>query len=133
MKKIIPALLALMLVTALVGCDANISIDKGLNSQVTGGQEVSGNDTAGNSNIVNQHNNTSSATNLNISADRAKEIALADAGVAEKDIREFEIELDSDKGVLHYDIEFKYQNYEYDYEIDAQTGDICERNKEIDN
>ena len=46
--------------------------------------------------------------------------------------REYEIELDRNNGVLHYDVEFKVGNVEYDYEIDAQTGDICEREREVD-
>ena len=34
------------------------------------------------------------------------------------------IEYDTDNGLNKYDIDFNYNNQEYSYEIDAQTGEI---------
>jgi len=59
-----------------------------------------------------------------ISRDKAKEIALKDAGVKEADIYDFDIELDYDGGVLHYDIDFEVGGKDYEYKIDAQKGTI---------
>ena len=54
----------------------------------------------------------------------AKQIALADAGMTEKDVLQLEIELDADDGSIVYEIEFRAAGFEYDYEIDAVSGDI---------
>ena len=40
--------------------------------------------------------------------------------------------IDFENGIGVYEIEFKYQNYEYDYEIDAITGEIYKSKKEYD-
>jgi uncharacterized membrane protein YkoI len=74
----------------------------------------------------NQNNTTASkpTTNAKITKDEAKKIAFKDAGVKENEIYDFEIELDRDNGVLHYDISFEKDGKDYDYEINAKTGKI---------
>lgn len=59
--------------------------------------------------------------------DDALAIALTDAGLAETDLTDYEIELDEDKGTIKYDIELKVQERETDYKIDARTGHILEQ------
>lgn len=68
-----------------------------------------------------------------ISADEAKSIALADAGVTAADVRDLKAELDTDDAVVHYDVDFKVGNTEHDYDIDAHTGAIISHKSEIDN
>ncbi len=58
-----------------------------------------------------------------IGTERAKEIALEYAGVAESDVRGMEIEMDYEHGVMVYEVEF-YATYEYDVDIKAETGEI---------
>lgn len=43
-----------------------------------------------------------------------------------------EVELDTDDGWAHYDIEMKDQPYEYEFEIDAVTGEVVEFEKDRD-
>ena len=117
MRRIIPALLALMLVFVFAGCE--------LNKTGEGGSRPASSIDEGGSSISN-------TATPSVTKESAKAIALAAAGVTEGEIREYEIELDRDNGVLHYDVEFKVGNVEYEYEIDAQTGDIRERDREID-
>ena len=59
-----------------------------------------------------------------IGESKAKQIALAHAGVSEGSIREFECELDREDGIMVYEIDFECGNYEYEYEINAATGEI---------
>lgn len=59
-----------------------------------------------------------------ITAERAKEIAFAHAGVAAADAHLIKTELDWDDGRAEYEVEFYSGNTEYDYDIDALTGDI---------
>lgn len=63
---------------------------------------------------------------------KAKEIALAHAKVAANQISDYEIEMDSDDGVVVYEIEFDANGYEYEYEIDARTGAIYESERDWD-
>lgn len=56
---------------------------------------------------------------------KAKEIALADAGVTDKDIRDFDCELDKEViGTTAYEVDFEIGFDEYEYKIDAVTGEI---------
>ena len=70
------------------------------------------------------------ATHSNISAERAKQIALSHAQVSGASFTK--VELDIDDGVSVYDIEFKAGNVEYDYEINAASGAIISNSSEID-
>ena len=63
---------------------------------------------------------------------QAIEIALKDAGFAQADVTELEVELDADDAVPHYDIGFKQGGMEYDYDVDAATGDILKSESEAD-
>ena len=66
-----------------------------------------------------------------ITADRAKEIALAHAGVSAADARGLECEKDTDDRVDHYDVEFRANGLEYDYEI-SFDGTVLKSEKERD-
>lgn len=63
---------------------------------------------------------------------KAKEIAIAHAKCDSVNIKEYEVEMDTENGVDMYEIEFKCNGYEYSYEINAKTGTILEFDKEAD-
>jgi len=67
-----------------------------------------------------------------IGAEKAKELALADAGVDAANALFDDIELDRKKGVVVYDVEFKADGAEYDYHIDAVSGEILRSKQETD-
>ncbi|RRD95700.1 peptidase M56 [Clostridiales bacterium COT073_COT-073] len=73
------------------------------------------------------------SSNNYIGVDAAKTIALNDAGLAPSEAIFIKAKLDTDLGVKVYDIEFYSGNTEYDYEIDAKTGVIRERDFDIAN
>ena len=54
----------------------------------------------------------------------AKAIALAHAGLSESDVTFVRAQLDYDDGRAEYEIEFWSGNTEYDYDIDAVSGEI---------
>jgi len=58
--------------------------------------------------------------------------ALSHAGVSESNVREKEVKLDKDDGRVVYEIEWKSDRTEYDYEVDAITGQILKAEKDID-
>ena len=63
---------------------------------------------------------------------KAKEIAFADAGVSEADVYDLEVKVDTDEAVIHYDVDFKANGMEYDYDLDPYTGEILKADSEID-
>ncbi len=62
-----------------------------------------------------------------IDRNAALAIAYADANVTESAVKRPEIELDREKGIYVYEIEFKTADREYEYTIHAVTGEILER------
>ena len=79
------------------------------------------------------HSNYGSAAGASSSADisleRAKEIALAQvSGASAADITK--AYADYDDGILEYNIEIRYNGYEYDFEINGASGNIM--SKDID-
>lgn len=69
----------------------------------------------------------------NIGIEKAKSIALQDAGLQASNVQFVKAKLDTDDGVRVYDIEFYSGNTEYDYEIHARTGRILEKDLDIEN
>lgn len=74
--------------------------------------------------------NRGSNADVAISREEAIDIALAKVpGATESDIR---IELDHDDGRYKYEGDIIYERVEYDFEIDADSGDILEWSEERD-
>lgn len=68
-----------------------------------------------------------------IGEEAAKQAALAHAGVDESAITHYEIELDREAGVMVYDIEFDASGTEYDYDINAETGEVVKYQQKKEN
>ena len=64
------------------------------------------------------------STSKYITIDEALAVALSDAGLAQNQITDLEIDYDIENGVLTYEIEFKGNGKEYEYEINASKGVI---------
>ena len=73
---------------------------------------------------------SSSSEAEKIGEDAALEIALKDAGLSESKVKRIKCELDYDDGRTEYEVEFKKGTTEYNYTIDAFSGEILE--KDID-
>lgn len=67
---------------------------------------------------------------LLIGEERAQQIALSDAGLAANQVTKTKTKLKLDDGVWYYDVEFRTIALEYEYEVEAYTGAILE--KDID-
>lgn len=71
-----------------------------------------------------------SADPVLISKEDAIAIALADAGLTQDQVTRLRAEFDYDNGRPEYEVDFHYDRWEYDYEINAKTGDILSRDKD---
>lgn len=65
-----------------------------------------------------------------ISKDDAQKAALSHAGISVTDTEKLTNKLEWEDGRQIYEIEFDAQGFEYDYEIDAKTGEILHFSKE---
>lgn len=70
------------------------------------------------------HGGSAQSSGDYIGIEKAKSIALAHAKVSEADVRELEVDLDRESGRMVYEVSFEARRMEYEYEIDAVTGEI---------
>ena len=112
-----------------------------------GGNTSSGDTTTGNANTGSSNTGSTNTGNTNtgntnpgssgtasITAERAQEIALNHAGLSSSQVSFVRAHLDWDDGRRVYEVEFyNTSNYtEYDYEIDASSGDILSYDHEAE-
>lgn len=77
---------------------------------------------------------SSAATGTTITEDAARLAALTHAGLAERsDVQFVQCKLDRDDGRQIYEVEFYVDSAEYDYEIDAATGEVLSYDYDAEN
>ena len=76
--------------------------------------------------------NNQTTSNEYISKDAAIAAAIKHAGVSKDSVYDYSCELDHEHGMVIYEIEFKADGYECDYDINALTGDVVRYEREID-
>ena len=69
-------------------------------------------------------------TSALITKEEAIAIALADAGFTEAQVTRLRAEFDWDDRIPEYEVEFSQGDFEYDYEIHAETGAIRAKDKD---
>lgn len=67
-----------------------------------------------------------------ITEEQARQIALAKVGLKAEDVPLMKIELDEDDGRVVYEAEFVFAGMEYEFDIDAETGEIIRYEEEKD-
>ena len=72
-----------------------------------------------------------SETIFDISEQHAKQLAISNAGVNEKNITDYDADLEMFNGIKVYDIEFDCNGYEYNYYINASNGAVVKFDKEF--
>ncbi len=67
-----------------------------------------------------------------IGHDKAKKIALSHSGASENKITDYDCELEYENGKMIYEVDFNLGYIEYEYDIDAVSGEIIKSYKEND-
>lgn len=70
--------------------------------------------------------------NESIGSEAALNIALNDAGISKNEAKTYSSVFEREHGKYIFDVDFKANGYEYDYYIDASTGEILKRDAERD-
>ena len=147
MKKLSAVILSLLLILAFAACNPQPqSSDVGQNGNSAEGgassvgkveNQPSGSDALGS--VSSQPDSALSAESSNpasgekrLSRDEAIEKALAKAGVKRADVRDLEAELDRDRGGIYWEVSFEYGKNEYEYDINASSGEIVKVERERD-
>ena len=65
-----------------------------------------------------------------IGQDRALEIALGDAGLTRQEVRDVDVDYEREHGAGVYEVSFEKGAAEYEYSIDAKTGEILFREQD---
>ena len=90
-----------------------------------------GNIQQGGSAVGSDSTQSGSSTDV-VGAEKAKSAALGHAGLTAAQVSRLHAELDREGGRYVYEVEFKYGNYEYSYDIDAANGAVLTFDKELD-
>ena len=136
--------IAVTAATALTACSSQDSSDATTAATTTVKETVTEQDTTANTDTANTDNADDTAAaapagndqaaqgSPQVSREDALAKAYAQAGVQESDVSELEQELDDgDDGFgPHWEIEFKANGQEHEFDVDAATGEV--RNHEID-
>lgn len=84
-----------------------------------------------NNNTTTENNNSNTNTNNNyISEQEARDIAIKDASVNEKDIVFTDVDLDLENNKAIYEVDFHDQTTEYEYKIDGINKSIINKKSE---
>lgn len=71
------------------------------------------------------------ATTAMITREEAQAIALEHAGLTADQVQGLRAEYEFDDGIARYEVRFRQGRWEYDYEINAATGDIISYDRDI--
>ena len=101
-----------------------IYTDFNTTDSITNDNSSNNNNSNNNSNTNGSSNNGNNATTASITVDEAKNIALTNANLTEDAVQFLRTEQEYDDGVLVYEIDFTHGDFEYDYKINANTGEV---------
>ena len=135
MKNFLAITLMLLLALSLTACGETAS-DLTSDAESMGSSVISDAQSGGESIVSDVESAAKSTESINlmagITAKQARDAALKHAGLTEEQASDVDVDLDRDNGKLIYEVDFNYGNTEYDYDINAETGDVISWNKSKD-
>ena len=67
---------------------------------------------------------------VSISREQAIDIALNAAGLSRENVYDLEAELDREFGGTYWEVDFETREFEYSYDVDAQSGAVARTERE---
>lgn len=136
MKKIIALTFVFALVMSLTACggmmgDVTSDVESMGDSIISGTQSTVDKATEGVESMMGGDDKSMDLM-AGITAKHAKETALRHAGLNESQVSDVDVDLDRENGKLIYEVDFISGNTEYDYDINAETGEVISADKSKD-
>ena len=141
MKKLIVLILSLSFAMSLCACElaedikygrdkVMSGIESGVDSATEGLKDGATSLKDGASSLMDGASSLMDGTK--VSKDEAKQAAIKDAGFKESEVSGVRVELDREDGTAKYEVDFYKDGVEYNYDIDAQTGQILSKDADHD-
>ncbi len=132
MKKLISLVLCIVFVLSLTACGG--AVDNMASDVKSKGKSVIDDTESAIDNTKNKLTNDDNSMNLmaGITANDALAAALEHAGLTESQVSNVDVDLDRDNGKLIYEVDFNSGNTEYDYDINAESGEVISADKSKD-
>lgn len=132
MKKILLIFTCVLLIFSLTACTNMSTSDTGSGSMNSGSLSSSLQDAESkiSSLLTPSGTNVSNSTAVAVTREEAIDKALKQAGLKKEDISDLEVELDSEREGVFWEIDFNYKNEEFSFDINANTGEIVSSKRE---
>lgn len=130
MKKIVAFTMCVALIFSLAACGR--TVDNMTSEVKSKGESVISDTESVVDNAKSQISDDSMNLMAGITANDALTAALRHAGIDESQASDIDIDLDRDNGKLIYEVDFNIGNTEYDYDVNAETGEIISSTKSKD-
>lgn len=134
MKKVFSILLIAVMLFAVTACAKNNAqqsdtqpVNQAANSSPDNKVSNNANDTANSAPNTNRDKSSAIITN-----EMAEEVALKHAGFKAQDVQYLKSHYEYDDLREIYEVEFYKDSYEYDYDIDAISGEVLSYDKDFD-
>ena len=133
MKKIIALVFCIVFIATLCACSRTVddvtSKTESIGESVVSGTESMVDDAES---AIKDKNEKSMNLMAGITANDACDAALKHAGLDKSQVSDIDVDLDRDNGKLIYEVDFNFGNTEYDYDINAETGEVISADKSKD-
>lgn len=133
MKRFSVVVTGLGLVVLLTACGTDRRSDVDAKTQPSAAESAAAAENSASTAQPAPDTSSAASSAVILTEEDAKNIALTDAGVTEADVTGIRIQLETDHGIQEYEVEFYAGNLEYDYDIDAATGQIRSKDTDIEN
>ena len=132
MKKISTIFICALLIFSLTACTGMSSSDTGSGNMNSGSLSSSLQDAESkiSSLLTPSGANVSNSTAVAVTREEAIDKALKHVGLKREDVKDLEVDLDTEREGVFWEIEFDHKNEEFSVEINANTGEITKNKRE---
>lgn len=132
MKKISTIFICALLIFSLAACTGMSSSDTGSGNMNSGSLSSSLQDAESkiSSLLTPSGANVSNSTAVAVTREEAIDKALKHVGLKKEDVKDLEVDLDTEREGVFWEINFDHKDQEFSFDINANTGEIVNSKRE---